>query len=108
MHALLGVEPGALAWAMVGGVFGAPLAPQAGRVRQVAVFIASSALCALGGTVIAGEWHAGSAMWRNTWAACLAVVFHPAAAAVVKLVPEVIAGLAARFVASRAPKGDQQ
>lgn len=105
LQQLLGIEPRALAWAAIGGVFGAPLAPQAGRVRQVLVFIASSCICALLGAAAGTQWHAGANLWRDVWSAGLAFIFHPASAAVVKLVPEVVAGLAARYVASR-QKGD--
>jgi MFS-type transporter involved in bile tolerance (Atg22 family) len=86
--ALIGVEPQAVLWGMVGAIFGAPLAPPAGRMRQVAVFLAVMLICALLGTWAAEEWHAGSTRARNVWAAALAFGFHPLSAAFVGALPD--------------------
>lgn len=85
--ALLGVEPQALVWAAVGAIFGAPLAPQAGRVRQILVFMAVVLACALLGHWAADSWHQGSVRARNAWALVLAAGFHPLSAAVVASIP---------------------
>lgn len=102
---LLGIEPRALAWAMVGGVFGAQLAPPAGRIRQVLVFAASSCICALGGTAAAVEWHKASATLRDVWAAGLAFAFHPLTTKLVTVVPEAVATMVGGLIAAR---GGQQ
>lgn len=88
--ALLGVEPQALAWAMVGAIFGAPLAPPAGRVRQVLVFVGVILACALLGTVAAEFFGHTAPRWRNAWCLAFGGVFHPLAAAFVKAVPQLV------------------
>lgn len=94
--ALLGVEPQALAWAAVGAIFGAPLAPPAGRVRQVLVFVGVILACALLGTVVAESFAAfGSTRWRNAWCVILAGLFHPLSARLVKVVPDLVASVLA-------------
>jgi hypothetical protein len=105
--AVLGVEPQALAWAMVGAIFGAPLAPPAGRVRQVLVFLAVILACALLGTVAAEYFgHAASPRWRNAWCMALAGFFHPVTAVLVKAVPPLVGNILASL-AQRKTGGTQ-
>lgn len=99
--AMIGVEPQALVWGLVGAVFGVPFAPPSGRVRSVLVFLAVTAACALLGTWAAAHWHDGSRMARNAWAMGLGVVFHPLVAAAVQVVPTIVAAL----VRARTPGG---
>jgi hypothetical protein len=108
--AILGVEPQALVWAMVGAIFGAPLAPASGRVRQVLVFAAVVLSCALFGHWAADAWWEGSLRARNVMAWISAAVFHPASSALVSVVPEAIRTLVLGFVQRRSggaqpPKG---
>lgn len=108
--ALLGVEPQALAWAMVGAIFGAPLAPPAGRMRQVLVFVGVMLASALLGTVAADWAGTTSVRWRNAWCLVFGGVFHPLSSAVVAAVPNIVATLLHAFAARRgagAPPGQQ-
>lgn len=100
--ALLGVEPQALAWALVGSIFGAPLAPPAGRVRQLLVGFAVMLASALLGTVTADWMGATSPRWRN--AACLVfgAIFHPLFAAVIATVPNIVATVLQTIATRRA------
>ena len=100
--AILGVEPQALVWAMVGAIFGAPLAPASGRVRQVLVFAAVVLSCALFGHWAGDAWFSGSLRARNVMAWVSAAVFHPASSALVGVVPEAIRTLVLSFVQRRA------
>lgn len=106
--ALLGVEPQALAWAMVGAIFGAPLAPPAGRVRQVLVFAGVMLASALLGTVAADWAGTTSPRWRNAWCLVLGGIFHPLSAAVVAAVPSVVNTLLQAFAARRGGSPGQQ
>lgn len=99
--ALLGVEPQALAWAMVGAIFGAPLAPPAGRARQVLVFVGVTLASALLGTVTADWLGHASPRWRNAWCMVYAGVFHPLSAAVVAAIPNLVSTMLAAFAARR-------
>lgn len=99
--AVLGLEPQALAWSMVGAIFGAPLAPPAGRVRQALVFVAVVLACALLGTIMAEFFNAASPRWRNGWSMVLAGIFHPVSAALVKAAPGIVVGLIAGLAARR-------
>ena len=91
--ALLGIEPQALVWGLVGAVFGLSFAPQSGRVRAALVFIAVAFAAALLGTWAAEFWHAGSRIARNGWAMALAAAFHPLLAAFVQAVPAALQAL---------------
>jgi len=95
--AAIGIEPQALVWALVGAVFGIAWAPPAGRLRSMMVFAAVVMVCALAGTLVSDNWHAGSHTARNLWAAGLAAVFHPLLAALVQAVPTLVQA----FVRSR-------
>lgn len=108
--ALLGVEPQALAWGMVGAIFGAPLAPPAGRYRQVLVFLGVTLASALLGTVAAETFGPASRIGRNAWCLVLGGIFHPLSAAVVAAVPNLVATMLHAFAARRGgaqPPGGQ-
>lgn len=101
MLAMIGVEPQAVVWALVGAVFGSPLAPAAGRYRTVAVFVATVLACALFGTWASEYWHGGGVRARNGWAMGLAVVFHPLITVVVQSVPAVAKALVDALIQAR-------
>lgn len=107
VFAVLGVEPQALVWSMVGAIFGAPLAPPAGRLRQVAVFVAVVLACALLGHWAADSWHDGSVRARNAWCLISAAVFHPASSAFVSSVPGAVRALIHAFTARAGGGGNQ-
>lgn len=88
--AIVGVEPQAIVWGLVGAIFGLGLAPATGRMRAALLFVAVSLASALLGTFAAAHWHAGSAVARNAWAVGLGAVFHPLFAAVVQAVPAAV------------------
>lgn len=103
--ALLGVEPQALAWSMVGAILGAPLAPPSGRVRQVVLFGGVVMACALLGTVGADVFGPATPRGRNAWCMVLGGIFHPASAALISAVPGVITTMLHAFAARRGAGG---
>lgn len=95
--AALGVEPQAIAWALVGSILGLTLAKPASRGYAVALFIASTLACALLGTVLAEQYFSNSAPSRNVCAVVLAAGFHPMFEAFIKQVPSFVAAAIARI-----------
>ncbi len=91
--AMVGIEPQALVWGLVGAVFGLSFAPQSGRVRAALVFIAVAFAAALLGTWAAEFWHADSRVARNGWSMALGAAFHPLLAAFVQAVPAALQAL---------------
>jgi hypothetical protein len=89
--AALGVEPQAIAWALVGSILGLTLAKPASRVYAVALFFASTLACALMATVIAEHYFASSIGARNVCAVVLAAAFHPLFEAFIAAVPGLVA-----------------
>ena len=87
--ALLGVEPQTLIFSTVGAVFGAPLAPPAGRVRTVALFVGVVIACAMLGTSAAEAWHQNGRVARNVWSMGIAAFFHPIFATMIEAAPRV-------------------
>lgn len=100
--ALLGVEPQALAWALVGSIFGAPLAPPAGRFRQLLVGFAVMLASALLGTVFADWMGTTSPRWRNASCLVFGAIFHPLFAAVIATVPNIVATVLQTIATRRA------
>lgn len=100
--ALLGVEPQTLAWALVGSIFGAPLAPPAGRVRQLLVGFAVMLASALLGTVFADWMGTTSPRWRNAFCLVFGGIFHPLFAAVVATLPNIVASVLQAVATRRA------
>lgn len=91
--ALIGLEPQAIVWGLVGAVFGLAFAPKSGRWRAALVFLAVAFAAALLGTWAADYWHAGSRIARNGWAMALGAAFHPLLAAFVQAVPAALQAL---------------
>lgn len=100
--ALIGIEPQALVWSLVGAVFGLSFAPPSGRMRAALVFLAVALASALLGTWAADYLHAGSRIARNAWSLGIASAFHPLLAAFVQAVPAALQALI------RARTGGQQ
>lgn len=94
----IGVEPQPLFWALIGAVFGMSFAPEAGRLRAVAVFVASIFASALLGSWLA-HYIEATGYARNSMALIVAALFHPLLSATVSQVPAFVAGLAARWQA---------
>lgn len=89
--AALGVEPQAIAWALVGSILGLTLAKPASRSYAVALFIASTLACSLLATVLAEQYFGNSATSRNVCAVILAAAFHPLFEAFIGQVPSLVA-----------------
>jgi len=87
--AVLGVEPQAIIWSLVGSVIGVVLAKPSGRFYAVALFIAATLSCALIGTAAAQSFQWGNT-GRNAFSAVMGVCFHPALAALISEVPTII------------------
>lgn len=88
--AALGVDPQAIAWALVGSILGLTLAKPASRVYAVALFFASTLACALFATWIAETYFAGAAGARNVGAVILAAAFHPIFEVFIGQVPSLV------------------
>lgn len=95
--AALGVEPQAIAWALVGSILGLTLAKPASRVYAVALFIAATLACSLLATVIAEGYFSGNAGARNVCAVILAAAFHPLFEAFISSVPGLVSAGARRL-----------
>lgn len=91
--AIIGIEPQALVWGLVGAVFGMAFAPQSGRLRAALVFAAVALASGLLGTWAADFWHEGSKLARNGYSLGIAVAFHPLLATFVQAVPAVLQSL---------------
>lgn len=89
--AALGVEPQAIAWALLGSILGLTLAKPAGRLYAVALFISATLVCALLATVLADHWFEGRVGARNVLAVALAAGFHPMLEAFFSAVPGLVA-----------------
>lgn len=85
--AALGVEPQAVIWSFVGCIIGVTLAKPAGRFYAILMFIAATLTCALCGTLTAELWLDRSVTGRNVCAVVYGVIFHPAVAALIGMVP---------------------
>lgn len=94
--ALVGVEPQALVWGVVGAVIGLTFAPPTGRFRAGLVFLAVAFASAALGTWAAEYWHSGSHVARNAWSLGVAVLFHPLFAALVQAVPAAVQAFVSR------------
>jgi hypothetical protein len=88
--ALLGVEPQAIVWSLVGCVLGVTLAKPASRLYTVFLFLAATLACALWGTMASDHFFGGSALARNSISVLLGAVFHPLLAAVIGTIPGIV------------------
>lgn len=89
--AALGVEPQAIAWALVGSILGLTLAKPASRAYAVALFIASTLACSLLATMLAEQYFSNGTTARNVCAVILAAAFHPLFEAFIGQVPSLVA-----------------
>ena len=90
---VLGVEAGALFWALIGSILGVSFAVSTSRARAAIVFIAVTLSCSLFGTWIAAKWFGGEATARNVMSCALAIFFHPLLAAAVQRIPAILDAL---------------
>jgi hypothetical protein len=95
----LGVHPQALLWALIGATLGMSLAPQASRMRAVAVFACVVLSSALLGTWVARTYADGSLIASDVVALLLAIAFHPLLIAFLNGAPAFLAGWLKRFSA---------
>jgi hypothetical protein len=86
----LGISWPLVIWAVCGSIIGLSWAPETGRIRAFALFVASSLLSAKGGMVAALLWWDGSYDVAGIAAALCGCVFHPALSAFVTAVPAFI------------------
>jgi hypothetical protein len=88
---IVGVEPQVMIWALVGSIIGVTLAKPAGRLYATLLFGAATLTCALLGTIAGDAASPGSALARNAFAVVFGVIFHPGVAALISLVPDIVA-----------------
>lgn len=93
---VLGIDQQAILWAFFGACIGLAFAPGASFAKTLAVFVFVTLACALLGTVGSHAWHKDDPLWRNGYACVLAMVFHPALAALLIVVPSFIKGWGSR------------
>ena len=102
---IVGVEPQAIVWGLVGSILGVTLAKPSGRAYAILLFIAATLTCALLGTVTGAYFAPGSPLVRNSCTVVIGAIFHPLLSALIGAAP----GLIERFVAfiSRRVGGSQ-
>lgn len=87
----LGIEPGPLFWALVGGCIGMSFAGPASRTRAALVFVCVVLACSLFGAALATYAFKGEPLWRNVFSCLLAICFHPALNAIIRTLPDLVA-----------------
>lgn len=101
----LGVHPQPLFWALVGATLGLSLAPQADRLRAVAVFACVVLSSALLGTWAARTYWDGSLLAADGAAWLLAVAFHPLLIAFLNAVPTLFSTVVGGWLKRFSPGG---
>jgi len=97
---IVGVEPQAIVWGIVGSILGVTLAKPSGRIYAMLLFVAATLTCALLGTVMGDYFAPGSAIVRNSCTVIIGAIFHPLLSALISAAPGLIEG-AKEFVLSR-------
>lgn len=103
----LGVHPQALLWALIGATLGMSLAPQASRLRAVAVFACVVLSSALLGTWVARTYADASLMAADVVALLMAIAFHPLLIAFLNGAPALLSGWIKRFSAGGGATGGE-
>lgn len=103
---MLGVEPQAIIWAIVGSIIGVALAPPTGRLYAIALFVAATMTCALIATLISAQYFAGAPLPRNVAAVLLAAGFHPIFKKFIERAGELVGAWIDRFAAAIGGQGN--
>ena len=100
----LGLEPGPLFWALVGGTFGLSMAPAMPRNRAVIVFVAIVLSCSLFGAWLAQRHFGGEQLSRNAIACAMSMFFHPLVSLALTKLPALWDAVVIRWVGPGAEK----
>lgn len=97
----LGLEPGPIVAAFVGGSLGMSFAPKMELFRTWVVFFCVMYASALLGGWAAVRWLGGDLISKNACSLLVALFFHPATAAILTKAPEIIDDLRRRFLGAK-------
>lgn len=86
---LIGLPVQPIIWGLLGGFVGMGFAKPATFLRAAGVYLAASFISALLGTSISAKWFDALPWVGNTFAALMAVGFHPLLALVIERLPAI-------------------